>query len=78
MFFQDGIICSGPMVAHLLTGGHSFGWSEEFNSWVPTSVDMVEKLYSCMWEYCKKIQDDLFRLQIWDRNRLLGTMLGVV
>ena len=67
MFFQEGNICSGPMASHLLTSGHSFAWPKENNSWVPTAVDMVEKLYSCLWEYCTKLENDMIRLQLWDR-----------
>jgi hypothetical protein len=67
IFLQEGFVLVGPMAAHLLTGGHGFTFSEEYGSYVPTAVDMVEKLYSCMWDYTKKIHQDMVRLEIWDR-----------
>ena len=44
---------------------------------VPTAVDMVEKLYSCMWDYTKKIHQDMVRLEIWDRMQCSSSSFAV-
>ena len=64
---QERVILIGPMAAHLLTAGHSFIWDPERGAYVPTAVDMAEKLYACMWDYCKKLREDMVRLELWDR-----------
>jgi len=77
IFLQKGFVLVGPMAAHLLTGGHGFTFSEEYVSYVPTAVDMVEKLYSCMWDYTKKIHQDMVRLEIWDRMQCSSSSFAV-